>query len=296
MAKQLKEEKLVSTSKKNLPLASLSDLRNSCENCYNKDFTPEHLDFLDLENVVVDMIRNYKKNQYQNITAPGSMPPVTDDARSVHFSLKKLKSFIYYIENTICDRKSKCNTVLGELGIRFYYAAYDQTMSTGSGIHPYAGKHTLVLVPTYTKDFEDGNPPQNVDLCPDWFINEDGCEPEDLEQGGATYGGGATIQQGASQMRLASNGSKKIIALVGGYGDIEKKIQVDNTKNIAKPQTTKAKKGKGLPKTAMAARPDDGVDPGDGGIVHTLLNHGDLMPPPSITSITRYRDATLLNC
>lgn len=284
MGKLLKEEKLVSISKKNLPMASLTDLNNPCENCYNTDFTPQRLDYLDLENVVVDMIRNYKDNQYQNIIAPGSVPAVLDDARSVHFSLNKLKSFIYDIENAICNRNSECKKVLGELGIRFYYAAYDQTVGS------YAGKHTLVLVPTYTKDFKDGNPPQNVDFCPDWF-KEGTCEPESLEQDGALYGS-ARMTQGAAQMRLSSSfkSNKKIMALVGGYNDVEIE-QKENTKN--KKVQNKSSKNT----NEKTRRTPDMPDENDGGIIRTILNHGDLVPPPGKTPLDPpYRDAVLLNC
>lgn len=288
MSKLTKGEMMAKTPlKKNLPLSSLSRAENPCNNCYNTGFVPQTLDYLDLEDVVISMIRNYKNNQYQAITSAGSVPSTVDDARCVHFSLNKLKSFIYEIESQCCALQCKDN--LGELGIRFYYGAYNRTAPLTSDIHhEYAGKHTLVLVPTYTKMPDGGSTPQHVDFCPDWFVPGSLCVPESLDQGGATYtaGDAGSAMPATAQMKTnRPKSSKKVLALVGGFDNKEAK-QVNT---VAKKLINNTIQG------GSKGRPGDTNTEGSA-TVHTLLNHGNLMPPPVLSPGQRYADATLLNC
>jgi hypothetical protein len=281
------------TEKIKVELSSLQKTNNPCDNCYNADFVPIPLDLLDLETQVIPMIQNYHNNQYQNITQSG-MSPIPGDARTVYFSLAKLKSFIYEIENRCCP----CKDELGELGIRFYYAAYDNTMSLTTGPDPYAGKHTLVMVPTYTKDFLDGNPPQHVDFSPYMWEEGKKCQPASLEV--AAYGGVDPIGRAVAGATLQSaSGSSKILALIGGYDDVQARKKKDNQ---GRPKKAASKKTAIPKKSADAAIARVGVpdtDPIDDGTIGGFMNHGDLVPPPvigSITPATRYKGAVLLNC
>lgn len=281
MSKTIKTKVETSMAKKQLPLSKLKRTINTdpnpCLNCYNDNFTSEPYDYLDLEAVVVKMITNYQANQYQRIVDPSTtVAPIPDDARSVYFSLNKLKSFIFEIERLCCERN--CNEVLGELGIRFYYGAYNKTSDPLTGVRSdYYGKHTLVLVPTYTQIEPDGSP-IHIDFSPDRFnMNSDGnpsCTPESLDQN-STYGDSTMEDSSTSLPKLLSKKKKpqkvkqnKIMVLVGGINDKPKKqtkLATTKTKSVLSPS-------------------------------EIIMNHGDLIPPPSKTPIVRYKDATLLNC
>lgn len=288
MGKLNKADKLSVKNKEKLLLSNLIDRSNSsesspCNNCYNVDFAPEAVDYLDLESVVVKMITNYQANQYQRITNPSTtVSPIIDDARSVYFSLNKLKSFIFEIERLCCERG--CNEVLGELGIRFYYGAYNNTGSLPTGVKPeYKGKHTLVLVPTYSRLETDGTI-SHVDFSPDRFTtNDDGtlsCVPESLDED-TTYTDSTSFDT-SMEMHTASlkikkralKKEKKVMVLVGGLRNKPQKI-------------TKSKKSSdaSMNKVASVLAPAE-----------TMMNHGDLIPPPSKDPSVRYKDATLLNC
>ncbi|KMQ68059.1 hypothetical protein ACM39_09355 [Chryseobacterium sp. FH2] len=105
---------------------------------------------------VQNLIDNYRSNQLQAINKEMQ----TTDAHSIWFSLEKLKKLI----NDIETETQKVDSSIGvkELGIRFYYAAYpkieDWTRMEGYSIpDTYAGKHTLVMIPTLNRQDEQGN-------------------------------------------------------------------------------------------------------------------------------------------
>lgn len=104
------------------------------------------------------LAKNYKNNQLvaiNNALFPGAANGSDGDARSVWFDLETLKRFIYEIESQTCG---KCNNSSKVLGVRIYYGAYpdstawsDSMWTTALAGVPsnYAGKHTVMLVPTY---------------------------------------------------------------------------------------------------------------------------------------------------
>lgn len=101
------------------------------------------------------LIDNYRQNHLTAInTALG-----IQDAHSIWFDLPKLKSFIAKIE----EEATKVNPAASseDLGIRFYYATYPKQENWSiMDSHPvpteYAGRHTLVMVPTLKKANETG--------------------------------------------------------------------------------------------------------------------------------------------
>ena len=101
------------------------------------------------------LIDNYRQNHLNAInTALG-----IDDAHSIWFDLPKLKSFIANIEAEAA--KANPATSTEDLGIRFYYATYPKQENWSiMESHPvpieYAGRHTLVMVPTLKKADETG--------------------------------------------------------------------------------------------------------------------------------------------
>ncbi|ANF50126.1 hypothetical protein A0O34_06205 [Chryseobacterium glaciei] len=96
---------------------------------------------------VKKLIDNYRDNQLVAINTKFGI----QDAHSIRFDLTTLKKFISDIEN----EAQKVNPAITEndLGVRFYYAAYPQANNwdimedTPIGTN-YAGKHTLVMIPT----------------------------------------------------------------------------------------------------------------------------------------------------
>jgi hypothetical protein len=101
------------------------------------------------------LIDNYRQNHLNAInTALG-----IEDAHSIWFDLPKLKNFIAKIE----EEAAKVNpaTSTEDLGIRFYYATYPKQENWSiMDSHPvpaeYAGRHTLVMIPTLKKASETG--------------------------------------------------------------------------------------------------------------------------------------------
>ncbi|MFS4432110.1 hypothetical protein [Chryseobacterium sp. S90] len=101
------------------------------------------------------LIDNYRQNHLSAInTALG-----IQDAHSIWFDLPKLKNFIAKIE----EEAAKVNPATSDedLGIRFYYATYPKQENWSiMDSHPvpveYAGKHTLVMIPTVKKASETG--------------------------------------------------------------------------------------------------------------------------------------------
>jgi len=82
------------------------------------------------------------------------------DARSCWFSLKTLKEYIAIVESS----SSKLDISPDSLGIRFYYGVYPQRINPLVNRFDTlnAGRHTLFLVPTYSKGIRN----QNIDFDP----------------------------------------------------------------------------------------------------------------------------------
>jgi hypothetical protein len=209
-------------------LKPILDLKSSqCNNCYFDAFTPEDTQVLQLD-TVIDLIQNYKDHQHtfiQNSAAAGT-PQLSNDARSVWFSLNRLKTFIYEIENQCCP----CSGKLGKLGIRFYYGAYPSSLvGTEHETHvpaQYANMHTLVMIPTYTNAKGD-----NVDFDPDAM---EGCSPISLDEmgGGNNYLNTATKR--APLKKKSKSKSKSVKVLVGGFSNEHlKKTETAATKGVA---------------------------------------------------------------
>ncbi len=124
--------------------------------------------------LVTKMIGNYKTGHYNAFV--NNTRPV--DARSIWFSLDRLKQFIYEIEKNTC--KKGCNTT-DSLGLRVYFAEYPaaqeewnrypQLVNELPGI--YRGKHTLLMVPTIRMAGI------NTDFDPRAWGNN--CSPESME-------------------------------------------------------------------------------------------------------------------
>ncbi|MEO8415160.1 MAG: hypothetical protein ABI472_15985, partial [Ginsengibacter sp.] len=98
------------------------------------------------------------------------------DARSIWFDLKKIKTFVAYVEQSLC--RNGCNDTT-RLGVRFYYAKYPGV--TDMDHYPdlegvpriYARRHTLFLVPTVwdpvkklNVDFDPANIKSNCTFMP----------------------------------------------------------------------------------------------------------------------------------
>ena len=94
------------------------------------------------------------------------------DAKSIWFDLKRLKSFIGYIEASLCA--DSCLST-DHYGIRIYYAKYPDTteMKNYRDLddvpREYANHHTVFMVPTYwdeqRKTNIDFDPMQRVNNC-----------------------------------------------------------------------------------------------------------------------------------
>lgn len=121
------------------------------------------------------------------------------DARSIWFDLKRIKSFIGYIEAKLC--KDSCIKTDG-YGIRMYYAKYPDTveMRNYRGLEDvpaaYANRHTLFMVPTYWDEARG----LNIDFDPMITVNNCKLRPIDstTKEIFSTYfvvGTGGTEQQ-----------------------------------------------------------------------------------------------------
>ncbi|REC46307.1 hypothetical protein [Chryseobacterium pennipullorum] len=105
--------------------------------------------------LIKTLIDNYRQNHLSAINNTLEIK----DAHSIWFDLPKLKRFIATIEEETLKQNPDCTEE--DLGIRFYYAAYPHAENWSiMDSHPvpveYAGKHTLVLVPTLKKENETG--------------------------------------------------------------------------------------------------------------------------------------------
>jgi hypothetical protein len=105
--------------------------------------------------LIQTLVNNYRNTQLATINTNLNM----NDAHSIWFNLATLKKFIADIESE--TQKVNPDVTENDLGIRFYYAAYptaenwNQMENQPIG-QEYAGKHTLVLVPTLKKANEEG--------------------------------------------------------------------------------------------------------------------------------------------
>ncbi|GAB0156826.1 hypothetical protein CHRYSEOSP005_20930 [Chryseobacterium sp. Alg-005] len=105
--------------------------------------------------LIQTLVNNYRNSQLAAINTNLNM----NDAHSIWFNLATLKKFIADIESE--TQKINPDVSENDLGIRFYYAAYPSTenwnlMENQPIGQEYAGKHTLVLVPTMKKANEEG--------------------------------------------------------------------------------------------------------------------------------------------
>lgn len=105
--------------------------------------------------LIQTLIDNYRQNHLTAINTALEM----QDAHSIWFDLPKLKNFIAKIEEEAA--KVNPDTSAEDLGIRFYYATYPKQENWSiMDSHPvpaeYAGKHTLVMIPTLKKADEAG--------------------------------------------------------------------------------------------------------------------------------------------
>lgn len=115
----------------------------------------------DLIQILVD---NYRNNQLKSVKEKLGI----EDAHSIHFDLATLKKFISEIE--ALSLAGNPDISIDDLGIRFYYAAYPKAenwniMAQTPVKKEYAGRHTLVMVPTIKKEDENGEP-GNYDFNP----------------------------------------------------------------------------------------------------------------------------------
>ncbi len=119
--------------------------------------------------LIQTLVNNYRNNQLASVKEKMGI----DDAHSIHFDLKTLKKFIADIETLTSTNNPGAN--IEDLGIRFYYAAYPHvenwSIMSGTTVgKEYAGKHTLVMIPTMKRQDENGtmlsydfNPSNTVD-------------------------------------------------------------------------------------------------------------------------------------
>lgn len=104
---------------------------------------------------VQKLVDNYRNNQLGVINTKLEM----EDAHSIRFDLATLKKFISDIENEV--QKVDATITTNHLGVRFYYAAYPEIknwdMMENTAIEKnYAGKHTLVMIPTLKRQNAEG--------------------------------------------------------------------------------------------------------------------------------------------
>ncbi|MFT3946098.1 MAG: hypothetical protein QM763_03910 [Agriterribacter sp.] len=147
------------------PACNVSSASGFCKDaaCFGSDGTPPRgLIKYTLAKRMAELYANDagKKYIWNNEIKTDSL-----DARTIWFDLKRIKSFIGYLEETLC--KDSCvNT--DHYGIRIYYAKYPDTteMRTFPELNDlpkeYANHHTLFMVPTYW----DEERKMNIDFDP----------------------------------------------------------------------------------------------------------------------------------
>lgn len=148
--------------------------------------------------VATSMVNNYDalyqlrdaSNNPRFDQATGKIIMDQNETKSVWFSLKSMKNFIYQMERNTC--KLNCSSAsIDNLGIRFYFAKYpSQTevqsrMSGGDTSFDFLqrsqlyGRKTLLMVPTYY----DQTSRNDVDFDPKWIIDKGDlqkCNPKSL--------------------------------------------------------------------------------------------------------------------
>jgi hypothetical protein len=130
----------------------------------NYDYSKDPFEGIINYETAIGISENYKNDLYKSTINTGgkTLQNQDPDARSVWFSLDRLKNFIWHVEKANCD--SGCNEA--SLGLRIYFAKYpdlNNTNYTGLKDVPknYSNHHTLFMVPTYQN--EKG---YNVDFYP----------------------------------------------------------------------------------------------------------------------------------
>lgn len=105
-------------------------------------------------NAVSTMTDIYKNKQ---LAAIKNCSKLKEDAQVIWFDLKTLKTFLYHVENETIKKDSTISNE--QLGINIYYGSYsNKEYNQGTIGLPvelsgkYAGKHTLVMIPTITKE------------------------------------------------------------------------------------------------------------------------------------------------
>ncbi|WP_312902145.1 hypothetical protein [Chryseobacterium taichungense] len=101
------------------------------------------------------LVENYRSNQLMSVKEKLGI----EDAHSIHFDLTTLKKFISDIEALSITNNPDIHAE--DLGIRFYYAAYPKAENWDLMVHTpvqkeYAGRHTLVMVPTIKRKDDNG--------------------------------------------------------------------------------------------------------------------------------------------
>lgn len=109
-----------------------------------------------LTTFIQSLVDNYRNRQLSIINDAMNI----NDAHSIWFDLPTLKKFIADIESE--TQNVDTSITQDNLGIRFHYAAYPRIENwdqmENQPISPdYAGKHTLVMVPTLKKANENGD-------------------------------------------------------------------------------------------------------------------------------------------
>lgn len=164
---------MASTAYLGYRLLSLKESTPPCTTCYSMD-CESPFNSISME-TALSMIRMYRDKQWtaSNGLLPGNQN--IQDARSVWFSLKTLKRFIYEIE---AQSAAQCNDCSAQLGVRIYYGAYPDKVSMSNNPDlrdlpaEYAHLHSVLFVPTV----REGN--LDLDFFPGMMEN---CKPGSIE-------------------------------------------------------------------------------------------------------------------
>jgi len=132
------------------------------------------------QNYANDPYKGFIYNPFEATTDVGTARASRiQDTRSVWFDLRKLKSIISSIENSVCD--NNCKIPL-KLGIRVYFAKYDPVVGPSSTnddlknlLPTYGNRHTVFFVATY-----DGGKGNHIDFDPMNVGNQ--CTPTPFKQ------------------------------------------------------------------------------------------------------------------
>lgn len=128
------------------------------------DYSNQQMSELSVD-LIHTMVDKYKGEQLKCINNNNSCN-IKEDAHSISFDLETLKKFIYHIEKNAKDIGAlNSETITSkELGVRIYYAAYPEIetwknhddlasfLASNSIRSQYGHLHTLVMIPTRTKD------------------------------------------------------------------------------------------------------------------------------------------------